>query len=117
MSMLSFSNPLFIVLLTTGVSVWLIGIYVLKNPPKKINKLYGYRTPRAMRSQQAWDYAQIAGTRRMIFGAMMLCLLSIGGLFISFGEIVDSLLAIGMIIIVLMWSLYKTEVELREKFP
>lgn len=27
-------------------------------PPKKINSFYGYRTPRSMKNQENWDFAQ-----------------------------------------------------------
>lgn len=35
-----------------------LGILWKKNPPKNINGFYGYRTPRSMKSQEAWDFAQ-----------------------------------------------------------
>ncbi len=33
------------------------GLLLMKNPPKKINSYYGYRTRRSVRSQQTWDFA------------------------------------------------------------
>lgn len=35
----------------------IIGILWKKSPPKNINGFYGYRTPRSMKSQEAWDFA------------------------------------------------------------
>jgi len=35
----------------------LIGALFKKNPPKRVNWFYGYRTSRSMKSQEAWDYA------------------------------------------------------------
>lgn len=33
------------------------GWLFIKKPPKNINSVYGYRTPRSMRNQQTWDFA------------------------------------------------------------
>ena len=35
-----------------------LGWYMEKHPPKKINHVFGYRTPRSKKSQAAWDFAQ-----------------------------------------------------------
>lgn len=42
------------------------GIVMLLFPPKKINGLYGYRTPRSMRNQENWDKAQRISAIKMI---------------------------------------------------
>lgn len=47
----------FIYVLTTNGVLFLISIIFWKFPPKKINSLYGYRTPKAMQNQQIWDFA------------------------------------------------------------
>lgn len=36
-----------------------MGKVLEKNPTKKINDFYGYRTKRSRKSQKAWDYAQV----------------------------------------------------------
>ena len=38
-------------------------------PPNSVNRLYGYRTPRSMASQEAWDYAQSRSMQLMNQGA------------------------------------------------
>lgn len=44
-----------------------------KKPPPKINALYGYRTSRSMKNQQAWDYAhQVCGKLWFRAGIVML---------------------------------------------
>ncbi|WP_435577458.1 SdpI family protein [Gilvibacter sp.] len=35
----------------------LVSWLFMKYPPKKINSLYGYRTNKSMKSQEAWDFA------------------------------------------------------------
>ncbi len=49
-------SPLVIHLMLGPLMLGLAFIYQ-RFPPKKINHLYGYRTPRSMRSQEAWDCA------------------------------------------------------------
>ncbi|MFT4535366.1 MAG: putative membrane protein [Saprospiraceae bacterium] len=41
------------------VLIALTGYYFKNNPPKKINKMMGYRTKRSMKSQASWDFAQV----------------------------------------------------------
>jgi uncharacterized membrane protein len=43
--------------LTSNGVLFLISIIFWKFPPKKINSLYGYRTPKAMQNKQIWDFA------------------------------------------------------------
>lgn len=40
------------------VLMMIFGVFFMKCPPEDINKLYGYRTRRSMKDQQAWDFAQ-----------------------------------------------------------
>lgn len=35
----------------------LIGRVFIKNPPKSVNWVYGYRTTRSMQNQETWDFA------------------------------------------------------------
>ncbi|GLR18497.1 SdpI family protein [Portibacter lacus] len=111
-----FNNVIFICLFSSGIIIWLIGIYVLRKPPESINKLYGFRTPNAMKSQEAWDYAQVHGTKRMVRAAQLMILLSFISLYFNFSEMVGSLIAIAVLLIVLITPLVITEKELKEKF-
>lgn len=36
-----------------------IGKMFVKNPPKKINGIYGYRTHRSMKNQDTWNFAHL----------------------------------------------------------
>ena len=81
---------MFIVLVTTGVVVWIIGQIVKRNIPKHINQIYGYRTKRSMRSQEAWDFAQIYSTELLIQSALIMIFTSILSLFVKMGEVIKS---------------------------
>ena len=70
-------NPLFITLGSCGVIFIVMGYFMSKKPPKEINGLYGYRTPRAMKNQKIWDYAQVYSAKVMMkYGGyfLLLCL-------------------------------------------
>jgi uncharacterized membrane protein len=43
-----------------------LGFFIYKFPPKKINSLFGYRTPASMKSQERWDFAQLYASKEMI---------------------------------------------------
>ena len=49
-------SPIVYVMTTNGL-LFLLSILFYKFPPKKINRLYGYRTVKAMQNQQIWDFA------------------------------------------------------------
>lgn len=45
------------------------GFILMKFPPEKINGVYGYRTPMAMKNKDTWDVAQkLGGYSLIIFG-------------------------------------------------
>ena len=70
-------NPLFITLGSCGVIFIVMGYFMSKKPPKEINNLYGYRTPRAMKNQKIWEYAQVYSAKVMMkYGGyfLLLCL-------------------------------------------
>lgn len=53
----------------------LFGWIFTHKPPRDINGVYGYRTPRSMASQEAWDFAhRYVGKLWLRVGAVMLVL-------------------------------------------
>ena len=56
-----------------------LGKVFIKNPPKTINRIYGYRTSRSMKNQDAWNYAHLyCGKLWWKIGWVMLPLAAIG---------------------------------------
>jgi uncharacterized membrane protein len=76
-------NPLFITLGSCGFIFIVMGFIMSKKPPKEINHLYGYRTPRAMKNQKIWDYAQVYSAKVMIKYGGYFLLLCLPGYFID----------------------------------
>ncbi|MDE5596749.1 MAG: SdpI family protein [Lachnospiraceae bacterium] len=56
-----------------------IGKVFIKNPPKTINRIYGYRTSRSMKNQDTWNFAHFyCGKLWWKIGWVMLPLAIIG---------------------------------------
>ena len=79
-------NPFTIPLLICGMIFFVVGLLLLFFPPKKINSLYGYRTPNSMKSQERWDFSQKYSSNLMWkcgVGIALLSLLESGRLPVS----------------------------------
>ncbi len=60
-----------------GPLILLVAAVFVVFPPRKINYLYGYRSYRSMKSQQAWDLANRFSARYMVVAALMTCLVQV----------------------------------------
>ncbi|MGY6649977.1 SdpI family protein [Wenyingzhuangia sp. IMCC45574] len=90
------------------------GLIMYKFPPKNINFLYGYKTPRSMKNQESWDFAQIYSAKKMMLIGGLLCSLGLVSflLKVSFPEpynLTITLLAVAYLIL-------DTEITLKRKF-
>lgn len=54
---MAFGYIMLLVILIMPLMMVGFGLLLMKNPPKKINSYYGYRTRRSVRSQDTWDFA------------------------------------------------------------
>jgi len=113
---MDFSSPFFIMFCVTGLLLAILGFYMKKNPPKKINHFYGYRTKRSMKSQEAWDFAQVYSSDIMVNIGLLHVLMSFIVVFLQESALI-AFVFIGMIITTFGYLIYKTEVELKKRFP
>lgn len=114
---MNFANPLFIIPIFTGPLVIIIMLITLKFPPKKINSLYGYRTKRSMKSQEAWDFAQPFSGKEMVKYMVIYTLTAIIPLLIiNTNEFVGLALALILMILFMAIPIIKTEKELKTRF-
>lgn len=107
-------NPIFIIPALTGLTYIIAGILLYKNPPKKINSLYGYRTKASMQSQKHWDFAQILGGKEMAKCGGLLLIFSLLGFAFPDGNWYVSALAFFVSISICFIALIKTEKELKK---
>jgi uncharacterized membrane protein len=100
-------SPIFII---AGLLLWL-------KPPKKINHIYGYRTSISMKSQEAWDYAQVLSGKQMVYmGLAYLSTSLLGVIFKNTPDTLGVLISIGLMIAGVVFLFRKMEKELRSKF-
>jgi uncharacterized membrane protein len=76
-------NPITYVLTTNGL-LFLLSIIFWKFPPKKINKIYGYRTFKAMLNEDIWSFANSTFNKNFLIyagisflGALILASISV----------------------------------------
>jgi uncharacterized membrane protein len=72
--------------LILGPVILLIALLFRNYPPKRVNNWYGYRTPRSMRSQEAWDSANAFSSRAMLIAAAATCFFQLFAYFLIGGK-------------------------------
>lgn len=111
---------LVMVLLIPG-TMWFFGGELEKNPPKKINSGYGYRTSRSMKSKLTWDFAQVyCGRLWRKCGKIMLPFSAVPMLF-ALGKEVEAVSMVCLMIcavqlVVLTGTIFPTEAALKKNF-
>jgi len=110
-------GPFLILDALTGIILIVVGFILLKYPPKEINSLYGYRTEKSMKSQEAWDFAQIFSSKLMIKAGSFLSVVGLlGYAFLEVSFLLEVILASIAFTLGLCALFYYTESEL-DKFP
>ena len=97
------------------------GRYFVKNPPKEINKFFGYRTIMSMKNKETWEFAHhYFGRLWITIGCIMLIPSFIAMLFVvekdisaigTFGGILC-----GAQLVFLICSIFPTEIALKNNF-
>lgn len=64
-------------------SLSVIGVLLHNNPPRKINKWYGYRTSKSMENQANWDFANKLAGKLLIRNSAVLTPICFGIVFLS----------------------------------
>lgn len=93
-----------------------MGIIPFFFPPKKINRLYGYRTSNSMENIERWNFAQKLSSKRLIITGITILILGIVGLI--FPSLRNARNGIGLTVSVLMviFVYIKTESDIVKKF-
>ena len=68
-------NEILLANLSIGAILLVVALILKAAPPKKINWLYGYRTPRSMKNQETWNTGNRIGARGLLILAVcqLLC--------------------------------------------
>ena len=92
------------------------GIRFGKNPPKKINSLFGYRTSRSMRNQQTWAYAHRYLGKFWKLLAPMLVVLAVVPMALVYGKTNDEMSTVGLIVCFVQLALLLCSLPITEQY-
>ena len=113
---MNWSNPIFIISGSVGLAFFLAYVVVSIWPPKEINDLYGYRSTRSKKSQEAWDFAQQYANRLMLLISALNLLLGIAGTLLTISTVLSVVVSLTFMSITLLWLFWKSERALKQKF-
>ena len=110
-----------IMLLLFPITMVGFGAQWKNNPPKTINKAFGYRTSRSMKSQEAWDFAHKYIAKTWLYTGMPSGIIPIGiliGFRNSNEDVLGGILSVSIVIqlIGLMFAIIPTEIALKRRF-
>ncbi|EAR13840.1 hypothetical protein PI23P_05062 [Polaribacter irgensii 23-P] len=107
------NDALFYVFTTNGL-LFLISIIFWKFPPKKINSIYGYRTPKATQNQEIWSFANHTFNQSLLIYAGISFLAGLAFVTLLGAELTWQPMA--FIFITIIVSIVKTEKALNANF-
>jgi uncharacterized membrane protein len=107
-------NDALLYVFTTNGLLFLISVLFWKFPPKKINSIYGYKTPKAMQNQQIWDFANTTFNKSLLIYAGISFLAGLA--FITFLKAELTWQPMAFVFLSIIVSIVKTEKKLTENF-
>jgi uncharacterized membrane protein len=105
----------FITHLFIGPLILLIGFIFKMYPPKKINRIYGYRTPMSMKNEHTWKEANTHSAESMIKVGVLTTLFQVLTQILFEYESAMMISSI-FLVVALLISVVLTEKHLRNKF-
>lgn len=109
-------GPMLKIPLLVGLIFIFVGLILRYSPPKKINWFYGYRTPRAMKTQASWDFAQKFSGMEMIRWGVVNVLVAFAGFWFKPDVEGASVIALVFITFAVISLFFRTEMALARKF-
>ncbi len=109
---MNLTNPVFLTPMLAGTIFCLAGVLLIKFPPKKINSLYGYRTPRSMKSEAAWNFAQKYSGREFVIWGGILLVGSFFGLICNPENEIGTFTGLGLVTIATIFIFVRTEIAI-----
>ena len=102
--------------LSCGPLMVILTYIFYKFPPKKINPLYGYRTNRSMQNQEIWDFANKVSTKYLLVASLITSLVQAIIILMKYQSENGLLASITILLLLLVLSIWKTEIELNKNF-
>lgn len=107
-------NQFLILHLITGTLFLAVSLMMKIWPPKKINSFYGYRTPRSMKNQLAWDDANTFSADLMMWSGISLLFVQVI-CYVLIGGHISLLVSIGYFLAAILTTVVLTERRLIKK--
>jgi len=113
---MNFHSTLFAISAPTGLSITVMGIIMLKFPPKEINNLYGYRTKKSVQSQERWDFAQVYSAKELVKMGIVITLAALTGVLLPLSHELGAGITITLLFSLFIIIFIKTEKSINKKF-
>ena len=118
---MSFGYIMLLVILLMPLTMVGFGVLLMKNPPKKINSVYGYRTRRSMRSQDTWDFAHYYFGKLWLLCGLVSFPVSLVPMCLVLGKSeqvisVTGLIVLGLQTLLMLVTIILTEFALKKNF-
>lgn len=97
-----------------GAIFIIAGLIMLIFPPKKINSLYGYRTPRSMKNIDNWNFAQKFSAKLMMIGGFVTLSIGIFETIFDMDEEVINLSGLIILILFAVILIIITEIKIKK---
>jgi len=93
-----------------GVIFIVFGFILKKRPPKSVNHLYGYRTPKSMKNETNWAFSQLYAANEMLQLGFILIPVGVVMAYLSIeSEFVEAMTSIAMLILLVIRLFIRTE--------
>ena len=102
--------------LACGPLMLFISFIYSKYQPKEISTIYGYRTPRSIKNNNIWEFANKVSAKYMIIASLTTIIFQLLGFIFSYTSENFLLVNYGFLIISLGLSIWKTEIEINKFF-
>jgi uncharacterized membrane protein len=109
-------NHILLLPILTGSIFILAAAIMLKFPPKKINNIYGYRTPSSMKNQERWDFSQKYSAKKLIKLGGILSLCSLIGLVYKPTKNIETYIGLVLLILTAGILILRVEMAIKRKF-
>ncbi|MCR9286026.1 MAG: SdpI family protein [Bacteroidetes bacterium] len=101
--------------LIIGPLIILVGYLLKKYPPKKINYIYGYRTPMSMKNENTWKEGNEYSMEMMVKMGVLTTIFQVL-MHVFFGLETSIMLSSIFLVVGLLLTVILTEIHLRKKF-
>lgn len=93
-----------------GVIFIVFGFILKKRPPKSVNHLYGYRTPKSMKNETNWAFSQLYAANEMLQLGFILIPVGVVMAYLSIeSEFMEAMTSIAMLILLVIRLFIRTE--------